>query len=112
MKNEEFIDFVKIKKQQEEELFIIKGNEYTINNDRFHNFKISKYLYDLITNKDTMEFVFFSKMVKQIVSVIDILNGKTYTKEILSEKFGDIRVYLLLLEAYLLEKLNSKKVIK
>lgn len=43
---------------------------------------------------------------KHLVSIMDIAEGKSYTKEEIDEKFGDLIVYFSLLRVMLLEKIK------
>lgn len=103
------MNFVEKKQKTKLELLNSKGAEYSKNDNRFHNFDIAKKLYDLIDNKDTPYFVYYANLCKQFTGIIDILNGKDYTLELLAEKFGDCENYLTLLEAKLTFDLDNKR---
>jgi hypothetical protein len=75
-----------------------KAKEYANGDDRLHNFVEAAKL-----ERCTPERALRSFMTKHIVSVYDMIEGleqgKTYPLELWREKCGDIRNYLILLEA-------------
>lgn len=87
---------------------IVKGEEYSRNKDRLHNFNIGAE----ITNQ-TRERVLDGFMLKHFISYRDILNdldaGTLPTKEYIEEKIGDILVYFMLFEASIKEKIENNE---
>lgn len=102
MTNNNFLEFVKARLNHQQDTLTNKGVEYSKSDNRFHNFDISKKLYELIERKDTDYFVYYANFCKQFTGIIDILNGKDYDENLLNEKFGDCANYLLLLQAKLM----------
>lgn len=77
-----------------------KGEEYSTNDDRLHNFKVAARI-----NNSTPEKALWGMATKHLISIIDLINGKNHTQNIIDEKIGDMINYLILLEAILKEKL-------
>ena len=71
-----------------------KGDEYATG-DRMHNFKRAGELLGCTPEKALLGF-----LVKHIISVIDLINGKPLD---IDEKIGDCINYFILLEALLKE---------
>lgn len=80
-----------------------KADEYATA-DRMHNFKVAGLHLDTTPEKALLGFV-----MKHWISMLDMLNDiekgkKTPSFEYVREKLGDIRNYMVLLEALLLER--------
>jgi len=74
-----------------------KAIEYATD-DRMHNFHVAA----RIANT-TREKALFGMMLKHIVSVLDLIEGRNVTPGSINEKIGDTINYLILLEAMLIE---------
>lgn len=89
-----------------EMLLISKNKEYTRNNDKLHNFKEAGRL-----NTELPEKALFGMMIKQYVSIRDIIqdleDDKLPTKAIVEEKISDLVNYFVLLEALLTERIDN-----
>jgi hypothetical protein len=90
-------------------MLIRKGIEYSAASpDRLHNFKQAGKIENRIP-----EQVLISFMTKHIVSVYDLVdqlsNGSLAELHVWREKCGDIRNYLILLEALVAERFEDKK---
>jgi len=81
-------------------LVIVKGKEYRRNNNPFHNFEKGALL-----NNSTPELELTGYLSKHMVSYFDIINdiknGDPINISQVQEKFGDIRIYLILLQIML-----------
>ena len=65
----------------------VKAKEYSRNGNRFHNFDLAQMLMEPLGTIDTPEKAAFCLMVKQLVSIYDILiDPSTVTEAILKEK--------------------------
>ena len=74
----------------------LKGKEYGFG-DRLHNFKTAA-----IHAKNTPEQALWGMAMKHLVSVEDLIEGRLEnTRKNVREKIGDLRNYLILLEAVL-----------
>lgn len=87
-----------------------KSTEYAVSTDKLHNF--NKAVVAAAGRYNTREGALFGMMLKHWVSILDILDklddGTLPTQRILSEKFGDMIAYLLLLEASIQHRLDTK----
>jgi len=83
-----------------------KAAEYSVESDRFHNFKIAARM-----NDTTPEKALKGMMLKHEVSIQDMINCDVeITEELIDEKIGDNINYLILLEGLMKEKLHAKKI--
>jgi hypothetical protein len=107
MDNKTFEKIVKNRLEQCEETLNIKGNEYSNESDRLHNFKdAAKFL------GCSPEKALLGMFVKHLVSVKDIIEniniwqdtGYIPDEKLIAEKFGDTINYILLLEALIEER--------
>lgn len=85
--------------EQEKSTLCKKRTEYADGESRFSNFEEGSHLTGL-----TPEQTLWCYMAKHLVSVRDVVNGKKVSKELLREKIGDVRNYLVLLEGMILDK--------
>jgi hypothetical protein len=91
----------------------VKAKEYSRNGNRFHNFDFAMMLMQPLGTIDTAEKAAFCLMVKQLVSIYDILiDPSEITEELLKEKFGDESNYMFLIRGILERKLIEKDVEK
>lgn len=75
----------------------LKGNEYSFNNDRLHNFKVAARMLNT-----TVDNALWGMAMKHLVSIEDLIHGRlANTDENVNEKIGDMINYLILLEAIL-----------
>jgi len=90
-------------------IMLSKGKEYSIDSDKFHNFKQSVGIsFHKCPEKIAWEFA-----VKHFQSIKDTLdsvdNGAVnYTDKYIEEKIGDAINYLILIEGMLKERLYNK----
>ena len=86
--------------KQERETLCKKKREYADGESRFINFYDGAHFTGL-----TPEQTLWCYMAKHLASIREIVNGKTVTREVLREKIGDARNYLILLEGMISDKL-------
>lgn len=85
-----------------------KAKEYAIGGDRLYNFKVAARI-----NGSTPEQALWGMATKHLICVMDMVNGDLKTdKAMIDEKIGDMINYLILLEAVLLENVETKKPIE
>mgnify|MGYP003575072735 CR=1 FL=1 len=87
-----------------------KSAEYATGGDKLHNF--NRALQASAGRMSTREGALFGMMLKHWVSILDILDkvdvGGLPTEPILKEKFGDMINYLMLLEASIQHRIDTK----
>ena len=110
MTPKEFDKVVENRIDQIKKVLAAKAQEYSSDNDRFHNFKVAARIKNC-----TPEQALHGMMLKHEVSIIDlILNPESpnLREDIVNEKIGDMIDYLILLEGLFLERIfeNNKKV--
>ena len=102
MNNVEFDEFLKVKLENLKNLLSIKNEEYSANNDRFHNFKRAAQIANI-----TPEKALYGFLLKHLTSMNDIVddidNGKYPSINKLEEKCSDVVCYYILLEALIKE---------
>lgn len=100
MKNEAFDEAIDKILTSARDMLIRKGEGYSTDEDRLHNFRIAAAL-----NDSTMEQALWGMLTKHIVSIRDmVMSGETYDTDIWDEKLGDAINYLALLKAITVEK--------
>jgi len=109
MTPEEFTKIIEKRLEQCLKTQKLKGEEYSRNGNRFHNFKVAARI-----KGETPEQALFGMYVKHLVSVMDmiedvVLYGKVPSEEMLEEKIGDSIIYHLLLEGMFRERMQAKK---
>jgi hypothetical protein len=86
-----------------EKVLMDKGNEYSKDEDKLHNFNKGAYM-----TRKTRESILFGFLLKHIISVTDIIDnldkGIVPTNSVIDEKIGDCINYFILLEACLKER--------
>lgn len=86
---------------------LIKGREYSRNDNALHNFEIGARVMNV-----TRERVLWGFALKHYISIMDILddldNSIVPTEAAVDEKFGDLINYLILCEASLKNKINGE----
>jgi hypothetical protein len=112
MTTQKFEEIVNSRIEKIRETLLVKGKEYSRNNDVLHNFRKAA-----IRLNTTMEAVCWQHFCeKHLVSLDDIINdtklGKFPSKDKVDEKLGDIIVYGFLLEACFDESIGNNKEIK
>ena len=76
-----------------------KSKEYSIDEDKLHNFKVAAELQGCSPQRALGGF-----LAKHIVSIFDMINSdKDIKQEVWDEKIGDALCYLFLLDAIILE---------
>jgi hypothetical protein len=109
MKTKSFNEVVERRLENIKNTLVSKGQEYAdnINDDKLHNFKKG----ERFTGKKR-EDVLLGFAMKHWISVTDILDkmdtGELPTRELLDEKLGDWQVYMVLLEASIVDKINKQ----
>ena len=104
MKSEEFNQLFEDAVAQERVTLGVKREEYAGNSDRLENFHTGSE----ITGLTPMQTL-WGYLAKHLASVRDIVNGKVVSREVLREKIGDSRNYLVLLEALALDSGTPSK---
>lgn len=88
---------------------LIKGREYSRNDNALHNFEIGARVMNV-----TRERILWGFALKHYISIMDILddldNSIFPTEATVDEKFGDLINYLILCEASVKDKINGKTV--
>ena len=80
-----------------------KGDEYVVGGDILHSFRAAAN----ITNT-TPERALRGMMMKHLVSVLDIIESEDITPiDVVDEKLGDLINYLILLEACLIDRIQT-----
>jgi len=99
MNHQDFNEFLKQTQEIDRDVLIAKNDEYAPGNDKLANFKKGGNAMGT-----TAQECLWGYAMKHIISIQDIVFGEgSYTPEKMSEKAGDARRYLILLEALLLE---------
>jgi len=102
--NKDFEALVNNRLKECRETLFAKGEEYSSDIDRLHNFKIAARIDGI-----TPEKALWGMYRKHLVSVMDLKNNPyDYTPELVKEKIGDSINYHLLLEALLVERMSGK----
>lgn len=103
MKNEQFQELLTDILKDCEATLSKKANQYATGEDRLHNFK-----HAALIDNETPERALWGMAKKHLVSIIDMLNGidagYLYSSTLWREKLGDLRNYLILLEALTIER--------
>jgi len=86
---------------------IVKGKEYQRNGDKLHNFRRAAEM-----QRSNMPRVLHGMLQKHLVSYYDMLDdidlGKKIKDEYISEKLGDILIYILLQEVAIKEEMENQ----
>lgn len=99
MDNATFNSIVEAKIEEIRNTLVGKAKEYAADHDRLHNFAVTAKVRD-----QNLTQALAGMMVKHTVSVYDMINsGEAYSKALWDEKTGDHLVYLLLLQATIVE---------
>jgi len=99
MNHKDFTKFLTELQEHQTKVLLGKNAEYAPGEDKLENFKVGA----RISGKKPQE-VLWMYALKHLASVMDLVDGKlTYTPELAQEKLGDLRNYLVLLEALMLE---------
>lgn len=81
-----------------------KGKEYSLNNDRLHNFNKAAVILD-----ESREKALMGMAIKHFISILDMINlGKLPDEKVLEEKIGDMINYLILLEASFIDDIKHR----
>jgi len=100
MKTAEFDVILQARLQKIREILGNKAEEYALNGDRLHNFKVAARMKGETPAKDL-----WGMAAKHLVSVEDLVEGRLFASEkMVDEKIGDFINYLILLEAVFKEK--------
>ncbi len=109
-KNKKETPFEKVVRERLEtinHLLMVKGKEYVRGDDRYHNFTRSGEM-----NRQTPTRALHGMNTKHLVSMLDMLDdidaGSYPTEKAVNEKFGDIMVYLVILEALIKDRYIKK----
>ena len=81
---------------------VVKAKEYASSRSRLHNFHVAARL-----NRVPVREALWGMATKHLVSVIDIVNGRECSREVLDEKIGDMINYLILLKAVVVEEMEG-----
>ncbi len=105
MNNETFDKILKDRLDKIVAVLGSKGEEYSSEGDRLHNFKVAARIG--VDAHATPEEALWGMLNKHLVSVMDIVaqcHEERCSEEILNEKLGDTINYFILLEALLRER--------
>jgi hypothetical protein len=99
MNHKDFTKFLKELQENQTQVLLGKNAEYAPGDDKLENFKTGA----SVTGRSASE-VLWMYALKHFVSIQDIvLKDSKYTPELMREKCGDLRNYLVLLEALMAE---------
>lgn len=103
---ERFNEILSAFQSKQTDTLAAKAKEYSQDNDRLHNFDTAIKLINMVRPIPDRTYAMWCLVSKQLVSVIDILNEPTkdYSEEFLTEKFGDVMNYFMLMYADLVER--------
>jgi hypothetical protein len=108
MKYEDFNKLVEVILDECRQTLSKKATEYATDADRLHNFKQAAAI-----ENSTPEKALRGMLTKHIVSVYDMItqveSGKSFPLPLWREKCGDIRNYMILLEALVAERTKNVK---
>lgn len=108
MKSKRFYELLAERIQKIKEKLDSKGQEYSTEENKLHNFDRAAIRSDQLREKALL-----GMLLKHEVSVLDIIDGievgKLPTKEIVDEKFGDLINYYILLEACVVDRLDKEE---
>ena len=101
MKQDQFDLILKSRLESIKNVLGGKAQEYAINDDRLHNFKVAARIAG-----NTPREALWGMAMKHLVCVDDMIKGHTTpTPYLINEKLGDMINYLVLLEAVLIEQI-------
>ncbi len=103
MNSKEFIDITRHRLNQVGAVLFSKGQQYSSETDRLHNFKGAAEI-----TGETPEKALEGMWLKHVQSVRDIINklpGELPDEKTMDAKFGDSIGYLILLEALIRERM-------
>lgn len=109
MIQEKFDKVVENRLQSIKDTLLLKGKEYASDTDKLHNFNKASEI-----TGECREKVLFGFALKHLVSVMDIIDNMNKdnkyipSQELTSEKCGDLINYILLLEASIEDRRNTK----
>lgn len=102
MKSEKFSEIVSARCAEIQTRLCRKAAEYAAGDDRLYNFKRAAEI-----GRTEPEKALWGMLLKHLVSIIDMVEGRTLPAEyLIDEKIGDAIAYLCLLEAVLREKIS------
>lgn len=109
MTSKEFNQVIKNRILKIENVLSKKSQEYSSEEDRFHNFKVAARI-----KNSTPEQALHGMMLKHEVSIMDLINysetdPSRITQKLVDEKIGDMINYLILLEGMFIERINNKR---
>lgn len=105
MNNQEFAEVVKDQLEHCQSLLIAKGREYSTEQDKLHNFKVSAELQG-VSQRQALG----GMMSKHTVSIYDMIQSPNdFPLPTWDEKITDHINYLLLLQAIVIEERNAKQ---
>jgi hypothetical protein len=107
MDNDTFLEIVKNRLDYCEKILNIKGEEYSGDVDRLHNFKEAAKFLGCSSEKALLGmWIKHLVSIKDIIENIDRLNNTGYVPDdkLIDEKFGDAINYILLLEGLIKER--------
>lgn len=106
MTQDRYSKLVEERLENTRQVLVVKGKEYTRNNNPLHNFDRAAQRANTIREKALL-----GMMLKHDVSLLDIVDdieqGKLPTVPMLKEKIGDSINYLILLEASIIDRIES-----
>ena len=110
MNHKEFNALVRDTHREEKEMIVTKAGEYASDAERFSNFIHGA---EFMASGRTPEAACWNWMAKHLVATLDAIDalavGAVKPLEFWEEKLGDVRVYALILEGIIKDRLNKKE---
>lgn len=108
MNSKQFDELVNNRISKTIQTLVIKAKEYASDTDRLHNFNKAGNMSNQSREKALKGF-----LLKHIVSLDDIIEnldkGIIPSKDVIDEKIGDIINYHILIEACIIDRINSEE---
>lgn len=108
MNEEEFEGYVENILDRITDTLIVKGKEYSRNDDRLHNFNVGAKITET-TREQVLDGFFLKHYISYRDMLKDMEGGKLPTIEYLEEKIGDMLIYLILFEASVKQKIYESR---
>ena len=104
MTHKEFEALAEFTQQRVSDLLTRKSQEYSTDDDRFHNFAVGQEVAKAMFPEIKQSQIAFMFALKHIVSVMDMINAdNAFPEDRIHEKIDDIIAYLILIKAMLIK---------
>ena len=108
MNASEFEEFFNSVQEHERSTFTSKSQDYSSDDDKFFNFHQAAHI-NGIWDETTPEREAWGFATKHLISVLDIIHHRVgFDVHKAREKFGDLRIYLTLIEAMMTERYGPR----